>query len=194
MSEDQEVNQLRRHFLATMTSFVGLAGIAAAAVPFVGSWLPSAKARASGAPVKVSLDNLVPGKMKVLGWRGAPIYILNRTPEMLASLEKDTSILADPDSKKSKQPKNTENEYRSIKPEILVVKGVCTHLGCAPKLRDAEFSPDGQTEFFCPCHGSTFDLAGRVYKKVPAPTNLEVPPYSFIADNVLLIGKGNTES
>jgi ubiquinol-cytochrome c reductase iron-sulfur subunit len=154
---------------------------------------PSARARAAGAPVEVDISRLEPGMLIRAEWRGKPVWILHRTPEMLKSLEADVSMVADPSSQMPMQPPYAQNEYRSIKPEWLVLVGICTHLGCSPtdKLQagpDSGLGADWPGGFFCPCHGSKFDLAGRVFKDVPAPTNLEVPKYQFLADTRLLIG------
>jgi ubiquinol-cytochrome c reductase iron-sulfur subunit len=187
------VDHERRKFLVASTTAVGLAGAVGIAVPFVGSWNPSAKARAAGAPVKADIGKLEPGQMVVIEWRGKPVYVVNRTGEQLANLERLNSQLKDPDSSASIQPAYIEGIGRSIKPELLVVEGLCTHLGCAPKFRPevgaADLGGDNWLGgFFCPCHGSKFDLAGRVFSGVPASTNLVVPPYSFESDSVLVIG------
>ena len=193
MSND-DVNTTRRRFLTAATSVVGAAGAVGIAVPFVGSWNPSAKAKAAGAPVKFDASKLEPGEMKVVEWRGKPVYIVRRTAEAVASLESLNGSLKDPDSTAADQPEYVTGQARSIKDEFLVLVGLCTHLGCAPKYQPEVGSsptPDG-TEwiggFFCPCHGSMFDLAGRVYKGVPASANLIIPPYSFESDNVMVIG------
>lgn len=194
MSNDG-VNQGRRRVLTALTSVVGVAGVVGAAVPFVGSWSPSAKARAAGAPVEFNIAKLEPGQMVTVEWRGKPVYIVRRTEEILATLKNfDQDILRDPDSAKSVQPTYTQNEFRSYKPEILVLLGLCTHLGCAPSYRPEVGAEDlGGSEwlggFFCRCHGSKFDMAGRVFVGVPAPTNLEIPPYKFLSDDVILIGE-----
>jgi len=192
MSSDG-VNSGRRKFLTAATSAVGVAGAVGIAVPFVGSWNPSAKAKAAGAPVKADIGKLEPGQMVVVEWRGKPVYVLNRTESQLADLPNLNDRLKDPDSLISKQPVYIEGIDRSIRPELLVVVGLCTHLGCAPKFRPEVGAADlGGKEwlggFFCPCHGSKFDLSGRVYAGVPASSNLEVPPYSFEGDNILVIG------
>ncbi len=191
MSE-QDVDLRRRRFLTGAATVVGGAGVAAAMVPFISSFQPSAKAQAAGAPVEVDISRLAPGQMITVEWRGKPVYILRRTEANLASLKGHEGMLRDPESKIEQQPDYARNEYRSLKPEIFVAVGICTHLGCAPTFRPevapADLGADWQGGFFCPCHGSRFDLAGRVYKGVPAPTNLEVPPYSFVSDTTLLIG------
>lgn len=191
---DDGVNTTRRRFLTAATTVVGAAGAVGAAVPFVGSWLPSAKAKAAGAPVKFDVSKLLPGEMKVVEWRGKPVYVLRRTPESIETLPKLTGSLKDPESTTSAQPEYISGDGRAIKEDIMVLVGLCTHLGCAPKYRpelDSIPTSDGSDwmgGFFCPCHGSMFDLAGRVYKGVPASDNLEIPPYSFESDNVIVIG------
>jgi len=192
MSSDG-VNSGRRKFLTAATSVVGVAGAVGIAVPFVGSWNPSAKAKAAGAPVKADVSRLEPGQMVVVEWRGKPVYVVNRTESQLETLPKLDSQLKDPESLVSVQPEYIQGIDRSIKPNLLVIVGLCTHLGCAPKFRPEVGAADlGGDEwlggFFCPCHGSKFDLSGRVYSGVPASANLEVPPYTFEGDNVLLIG------
>ncbi len=189
---DEGMNGGRRHFLLVATTVTGLAGAAFTAVPFLSSWQPSARAQALGAPVEVDIAKLEPGAILKVEWRGQAIYIVRRTPEMLAMLAKNVSALRDPESADSEQPDYAKNETRSVKPEYLVLVGVCTHLGCAPINRfepaDAELGATWPGGFYCPCHGSKFDLSGRVFKDVPAPTNLRVPPYQFLADTRLLIG------
>jgi len=191
MSNDG-VNTGRRRFLAAATTVVGAAGAVGVAVPFVGSWNPSAKAKAAGAPVKADVSKIDPGQMIVVEWRGKPVYIVRRTKEALEAIKKIDSLdeLKDPNSEKSIQPKYIKGDFRSIKEEFLVLLGVCTHLGCAPKYRPevGSVSHDWLGGFFCPCHGSKFDLAGRVFKNVPAPTNLEVPAYRYLSDSVIEIG------
>lgn len=192
---NQGINKRRRQFLTAATSVVGAAGVVGVAVPFVASWNPSAKARAAGAPVKADISKLEPGQMIVVEWRGKPVYVVRRTEEALQSLQEPglVGMLRDVESKESEQPAYVDPEQRSIRPEYLVLVGICTHLGCAPKYRPDVGAADlGGKDwlggFFCPCHGSKFDLAGRVFKGVPAPTNLEVPPYSYEGDKVLVIG------
>ena len=194
MSNDG-VNTTRRRFLTAATSVVGAAGAVGVAVPFVGSWNPSAKAKAAGAPVKFDTSKLEPGEMKVVEWRGKPVYVVRRTPETVTALAGMADSLKDPESSNAEQqPAYVSTATRSIKDELLVLVGLCTHLGCAPKYRPELGStptPDGsewQGGFFCPCHGSMFDLAGRVFKGVPASANLEVPPYSYENDSVIVIG------
>ena len=190
---DETVNTGRRRFLTAATSAVGVAGAVGIATPFLGSWQPSAKAKAAGAPVKADISKLEPGQMIVVEWRGKPVYVVNRTQEMLDNLPKLNGDLKDPDSAISKQPTYISGVDRALRPELLVVEGLCTHLGCAPKYRPevgaADLGGDAWLGgFFCPCHGSKFDLSGRVYAGVPASTNLVVPPYSFESDRVLVIG------
>jgi ubiquinol-cytochrome c reductase iron-sulfur subunit len=192
MSSDG-VNTGRRRFLVAATSAVSAAGAVGIAVPFVGSWNPSARAKAAGAPVKADIGKLEPGQMVVVAWRGKPVYVVNRTEEMLANLPKLNDQLKDPESVISEQPDYVEGISRSIRPKLLVIEGLCTHLGCAPKFRPevgaADLGGDGWFGgFFCPCHGSKFDLSGRVYSGVPASSNLIVPPHSFEGENVLVIG------
>lgn len=193
-ADDQaEIDENRRRFLTVATSAMGVAGAAAIAVPFLGSWNPSAKAKAAGAPVKADISKLEPGQMVVIEWRGKPVYVVHRTPEMLEALPGLDGSLKDPASAISKQPTYITEQSRSIRPELLVIEGLCTHLGCAPKFRPEVGAADlGGDEwmggFFCPCHGSKFDLAGRVYKGVPAAANLVVPPYSFETQDVVVIG------
>lgn len=188
-----EVDNKRRRFLTVATSAVGAAGAVGIAVPFLGSWNPSAKAKAAGAPVKADIGKLEPGQMVVVEWRGKPVYVVHRTAEMITNLDKVDGDLKDPDSAISKQPAYITSKERSIRPELLVIEGLCTHLGCAPKYRPevgaADLGGDAWVGgFFCPCHGSKFDLAGRVYSGVPASANLVVPPYSFESQSVLVIG------
>ncbi len=192
-SSEKTINQGRRRFLTAITTVVGAAGVVGLAVPFVGSWNPSAKAKAAGAPVKVDISKLEPGAMMVVEWRGKPVYVLRRTEETLHDLPTLNGFLKDPDSLHSEQPSDVGEIDRSIKPAILVIVGLCTHLGCATKYRPEVNAADlGGQEwlggFFCPCHGSKFDLAGRVYKGVPASANLIVPPYFYATDSVLVIG------
>ena len=184
----------KRTWLLT-ASCAGAVGAGFAAVPFVSSFQPSEKAKAAGAAVEVDISDIKPGELKRAEWRGKPIWILRRTPEMLESLKKDVAELADPHSERTAIPIPTyaKNDWRSIKPEYLVLIGICTHLGCSPV---EKFTPGAQPSlpdnwpggFFCPCHGSTFDFAGRVFKNKPAPDNLEVPRYTYLSDSKLLIG------
>lgn len=189
MSED-DIDRNRRHFLTIATAVTGGAGVAMAAIPFLASLKPSARAQALGAPVEVAVGALEPGEMVRVIWRGKLVFVVRRGDEMLERLSRTEEFLRDPNSEVSEQqPEYAANQYRSLKPEFLVVEGACTHLGCAP-LAQFEVGPaeDWFGGFFCPCHGSRFDLAGRVYKGVPAPANLRVPPYRFIQDDVIMIG------
>ncbi|MDO8329986.1 MAG: ubiquinol-cytochrome c reductase iron-sulfur subunit [Fluviicoccus sp.] len=187
------VNHGRRRMLIGATAAVGAVGVVGAAVPFVKSWNPSAKAKAAGAPVTADISRLEPGQQMTVEWRGKPVWVVRRTPESLATLKKVAGDLRDPESAESLQPDAAKNEHRSIKPEFLVLVGICTHLGCSPLYRPevapADLGPTYQGGFFCPCHGSTYDMAGRVFKGVPAPTNLEVPPYRYDSDAVITIGE-----
>ena len=186
------VNKGRRRFLVATTSVVGAAGVGFAAVPFIQSWNPSAKAQAVGAPVQVSLGRLERGQLLKVQWRGQTIGVLRRTEETVGLLENVTEQLRDPESLESEQPSFAQNEGRALKEEFLVVNMHCTHLGCVPQVLPQvgpqPFEENWKGGFFCPCHKSKFDMAGRVYKGVPAPTNLKIPPYSFIDDQTLLIG------
>ncbi len=194
MSEDS-INKGRRNFLIGANLVVGSAGVVGVAVPFLGSWNPSARALAAGAPIRLDIGKLKPGEQlgPIETWRDKPIFVVKRTEEMLAVLNSDNDRLADPDSQEEQQPSYAQNDTRSIKRDILVLIGSCTHLGCSPKFRPiiapAEFDPQWKGGFYCPCHGSKFDLAGRVYGGVPAPTNLEVPPHFFESDSILVIGE-----
>ncbi|WP_417596687.1 ubiquinol-cytochrome c reductase iron-sulfur subunit [Oceanospirillum sp.] len=191
MSNDG-VNKGRRRFLLGATSAVGAVGVVGVAVPFVASWNPSAKARAAGAPAKADISKLQPGQQMTIEWRGKPVWVINRTPEMMANLEKLSGQLADPNSEVPQQPEYITGVLRSIRPEYAVMIGICTHLGCSPTYRPevapADLGEDWVGGFFCPCHGSRFDLSGRVYKGVPAPVNLEVPPYKYESDDIIVIG------
>ena len=190
-------NSGRRRFLTAATSVVGAVGMGFVLVPFISSMQPSAKARAAGAPVRADISKLEPGQMIRVKWRGKPVWLVRRTEKMLEVLPTLDTTLRDPESLESIQPPYAQNEYRSIKPELLVTVGICTHLGCSPTYRPdvgaADLGADWEGGFFCPCHGSKFDLAGRVYKGVPAPTNLVIPPHSYLSDTELLIGQDDIE-
>jgi ubiquinol-cytochrome c reductase iron-sulfur subunit len=193
MNEDDvdRIDRNRRHFLAVATAVTGAVGVGFAAIPFLSSLKPSARAQALGAPVEVPVGAMQPGEMVRVIWRGKLVFVLRRSEAMLATLGDIVGELRDPDSAVvEQQPEYAANETRSVKPEYLVVEGSCTHLGCAPlqdfEPRPVEGWPGG---FFCPCHGSKFDFAGRVYKGVPAPTNLRVPPYRFVRDDLIMIGQ-----
>ena len=191
MNEEIKVNKKRRK-LVVATSVAGGAASVAAAVPFVASMWPSERAKAAGAPVEADISRIAPGEMAVVEWRGKPVWIIRRTKEMIESLKAVEPRLTDPASKSSEQPKYAENEYRSANPEIMVMEGVCTHLGCSPQLMPAdakaEMGADWVGGFYCPCHGSKFDLAGRVFRGAPAPVNLKVPPYT-LTDGTVVIGE-----
>ncbi len=188
--KEEDVDNSRRHFLTIAAGAAGAVGAVGVAIPFLSSLKPSARAQALGAPVEVSIGSMEPGEMARVVWRGKVVYVLRRSEDMLERLAGNDDQLRDPDSVESEQPDYTANATRSVKPEFLVLEGVCTHLGCAP-LQDFEVRPSENWNggFFCPCHGSKFDLAGRVYKGVPAPTNLRVPPYRFVRDDLILIGQ-----
>jgi ubiquinol-cytochrome c reductase iron-sulfur subunit len=193
MSVDEKMDSSRRSLLVATSAAGGVAAVAPA-VPFVGSLTPSERAKAAGAPVEADISKLQPGDMMTVEWRGKPVWILRRTPEMLESLKKTDALVSDPGSERPMQPEYAKNEYRSIKPEYLVVIGICTHLGCSPSSKFKTGAESGVAEdwtggFLCPCHGSTFDLAGRVYKSKPAPDNLEIPPYKYLSDAKIIVGE-----
>ncbi len=187
-----DVNASRRRFLIGATSVVGGVGAVGAAVPFVASWNPSAKAKAAGAPVRANISKIQPGQQMTVEWRGKPVWVVRRTKEMLDSIEKMNDKVLDPESQEPQQPEYIKGVYRASRPEFAVLVGICTHLGCSPQYRPdvapADLGSDWLGGFFCPCHGSKFDLSGRVYKGVPAPLNLEVPPYKYIDDNTIIVG------
>jgi ubiquinol-cytochrome c reductase iron-sulfur subunit len=190
-------NQQRRRFLVAATSVIGLVGTGAVLTPFIRSWSPSARSLAAGAPVEVDVSKVEAGQLLRVIWRGKPVWVVNRTQEMLATLPQNNAQLRDPASEvTSQQPSYAQNEYRSRKPEYLVLVGICTHLGCSPtyrpELAPADLGAEWRGGWYCPCHGSRFDLAGRVYKNVPAATNLEVPPYYFKQDQLLVVGEDGT--
>lgn len=190
---NEDVDTSKRQFLTTALTVVGAVGTGFLAVPFASQMQPSARAMAAGAPIEVDISKIEPGQLIRVAWRGKPVWILSRTLEVLEVLENDTAKLADPDSLKSEQPETSNNTYRSIKPELFVAVGLCTHLGCSPTFRP-EIAPFDLGEnwgggFFCPCHGSGFDLAGRVFSSVPAPTNLIIPPYRYITDSLIIVGE-----
>jgi ubiquinol-cytochrome c reductase iron-sulfur subunit len=180
----------RRKFLLASTAGVGGVGLVATAVPFVASMAPSERARAAGAPAEVDVTRIAPGTLATVEWRGKPVWVLHRTPAMVASLGKHDALLADPESLEDQQPAYAKNAARSRRPDYLVVIAICTHLGCIPVFRpDADapgLPPDWPGGFYCPCHGSAYDLAGRVFKNVPAPRNLEVPPHAFHGDQLVI--------
>ncbi|WP_028452255.1 ubiquinol-cytochrome c reductase iron-sulfur subunit [Chitinilyticum aquatile] len=190
---DQQVNNSKRRFLTIATGAAGAAFGGLAATPFIASFLPSERAKAAGAPVEVDTSKLEMGQKINVEWQGKPVWVVKRTPEMLAGLPKLDGKLADPKSEVNHQPDYCKNASRSIKPEIWVAVGVCTHLGCSPTFRPdlapADLGPEWLGGFYCPCHGSKFDLAGRVYANVPAPTNLVIPPHKYLSDTRLLVGE-----
>jgi ubiquinol-cytochrome c reductase iron-sulfur subunit len=183
----------RRKFLANLTKVMGGVGGIFAVIPFLSTMLPSEKAKSSGAPIEIDISGLKPGAFKVVEWRGKPVWVVRRTAEMINNTQEDNDILTDPKSLEEHQPIYTQNKFRSLNPEYLVLLGVCTHLGCSPlykpNSKTAELGLDWKGGFFCPCHGSKFDLSGRVHKGVPAPYNLEVPPYYFSSESKIIIGK-----
>jgi ubiquinol-cytochrome c reductase iron-sulfur subunit len=192
VADNQPQDNSRRRFLTVATSVVGGVGVVGAAIPFIASWNPSAKAKAAGADVEADISKIEPGQLIRVSWRSKPVWIARRTPELLATLSAVDDQLKDPNSEEEQQPAFAKNPYRSLKEEYLVLVGICTHLGCSPQhLKDGAFAeyvegvPEG---FFCPCHGSKFDMAGRVFQNVPAPLNMVVPPYMFLDDDTLLIG------
>ncbi len=188
-----QVDSKKRRFLVAATSVVGAGAAAGVAVPFAISLKPSARAIAAGAPVPVDLSKIEPGQQITVEWRGAPVWIIYRTSEMIAQLAKNTALLADPQSEGSKQPDYAKNTNRARNEKWFIAKGVCTHLGCSPTYRKeigaADLGAEWPGGFFCPCHQSKFDLAGRVFKSMPAPTNLVIPPYKFVSDSEVLIGE-----
>jgi ubiquinol-cytochrome c reductase iron-sulfur subunit len=190
--QDNGIDKKRRHFLTAAATVVGGAGALATAIPFVSTLSPSAKTKAIGGPVEVDISKLKPGERMVEKWRGKPVWILRRSKESVADLSEMSDMLRDPDSDVEQQPEYAKNTYRSVKPEYLVVVGLCTHLGCSPNYlasgEENDFGADWKGGFFCPCHGSKFDLAGRVFKGVPAPANLVVPKYQFTSETTILIG------
>ena len=187
------VDLKKRRFLTAATSVVGAVGAGYVIYPFLASWAPSEKARAAGAPAEADISKLEPGQMIRVKWRGKPVWVVRRTEQNLKDLAKLTDRLADPNSELPQQPDYCRNEHRSIKPEYLVAIGICTHLGCSPTYRPdvapADLGQDWVGGFFCPCHGSRFDLAARVYSGVPAPTNMVIPPYHFLSDTRILVGE-----
>ena len=188
-----DVDAGRRRFLTASVTVVGGAAVAGTAVPFVAAWQPSERARAIGAPIEVDISKLEPGQMLTEKWRGQPVWIVSRPQEILEDLPRIDDRLRDPESTQNQQPEYAKNEFRSIKPQIVVLIGICTHLGCSPLRVRQDQAPLGTGwpgGFFCPCHGSKFDYAGRVYAGVPAPTNLVVPPHKYLSDTRILIGAG----
>jgi ubiquinol-cytochrome c reductase iron-sulfur subunit len=193
MATEETLSSAKRRFLLSATTAVGAVGVIASAVPFAMSLWPSERAKAAGAPVEIDISKLEPGQKINAEWRGKVVWVINRTKPMLDSIPKLDARVADPKSEVDHQPPYAKNEFRSIKPEIFVAVGICTHLGCSPTFRPevapADLGSDWLGGFFCPCHQSKFDLAGRVFKGVPAPTNLVVPPYKFLSDTHIVIGE-----
>lgn len=191
MSTKDKIDQERRCFLRRATTALGGVGLAAAAVPFLSYWMPSADTEAAAAPIKIDISALKPREQLTVAWRGMPIWIISRTPEMLGSLDKLTSRLRDPLCEQDQQPEYCKNIHRSIKPEFLVAIGICTHLGCVPTYRPdiGSISSDWLGGFYCPCHGSKYDLAGRVYQDVPAPLNLKIPRHMYLNEREIMLGE-----
>ena len=192
MNEQGKPSKTRRNLIVAGSLAGGAAGIGAA-VPFVWSMFPSERAKAAGAPVEIDISKLAPGELGIFEWRGKPVWVMKRTKEMLDGIRQADAKVSDPLSKVPQQPEYAKNEFRSAKPDLMVLVGVCTHLGCSPKPKSAEdkaeMGADWAGGFYCPCHGSKFDLAGRVYKGSPAPTNLEVPQYMYLSDTTVRIGE-----
>ena len=196
-----DVDERRRRVLLVATSAAGAAAAAGVAAPFIASWFPSARALAAGAPVTVPVDKIEVGQQVTVEWRGKPVWLLHRSPEMLKKIEENAhaDFLTDPDSKSSKQPEYVKSPYRSIKPEMLVAVGVCTHLGCSPTLKKeigaaSDMGPAWPGGYYCPCHNSRFDLAARVFKGSPAPINLEIPPHRYEGDTLLVVGEDSKKA
>jgi ubiquinol-cytochrome c reductase iron-sulfur subunit len=191
MSE-KKIDNTRRNLIVGTTVVAGAATVGVA-IPFVWSFWPSERAKAAGAPVEADISGIAPGELKVFEWRGKPVWVVRRTKEMLEAVKKADDKVSDPTSEVKLQPEYAKNEYRSIKPEVLVLVGICSHLGCSPQQKTAEakaeMGADWAGGFLCPCHGSKFDLAGRVYKGAPAPVNLDVPPHMYLSDNTIVIGE-----
>jgi ubiquinol-cytochrome c reductase iron-sulfur subunit len=190
---NEGVDTSKRQFLTSAMTVVGAVGAGYLAVPFLAQMQPSTKAMASGAPTDVDISKMETGQLLRVEWRGKPVWLLNRTPKVLETLDTLENQLSDPLSNESIQPEYTQNAYRSIKPELLIAVGLCTHLGCSPTFRPetapVDLGPDWKGGFFCPCHGSWFDLAGRVYRGVPAPTNMDIPPHRYVTDTLIIIGE-----
>ncbi|MDC1104816.1 ubiquinol-cytochrome c reductase iron-sulfur subunit [Candidatus Thioglobus sp.] len=192
MSE-QEIDLKKRRFLTSATSVVGAVGVGFVMVPFLSSWMPSARAKAAGAPVDVDISKLEDGQLVRVLWRKKPVWVFKRDKDTVARLDTLNSVLVDPNNEEPQQPDYAKNKWRSINPEIAVIIGICTHLGCSPTYRPEVGAADlggdeWQGGFYCPCHGSKFDLAGRVYKNTPAPINLAIPPYHFVSDTLIRLG------
>jgi ubiquinol-cytochrome c reductase iron-sulfur subunit len=191
MAVKDEIDQQRRCFLRRATTAVGGIGLAAASVPFFSYWLPSADTEAAAAPIKIDISSLQPRQQLTIPWRGMPIWVISRTPEMIETLTKLDSTIRDPLSEQDQQPDYCKNLNRSIKPQFLIAIGICTHLGCVPTYRPdlASVTPDWLGGFYCPCHGSKYDLSGRVYKDVPAPLNLKIPRHMYVSNTEIMIGE-----
>ena len=189
---DSKMDKTRRNLIVATGAVSAVAG-AAVAIPFAWSWWPSERAKAAGAPVEADISGIAPGEMKIVEWRGKPVWIMRRTKEQLEAVKQADDKVSDPKSEVPLQPAYAKNEYRSIKPEVLVLVGICSHLGCSPQSKTVEakgeMGADWGGGFLCPCHGSKFDLAGRVYKGAPAPVNLDVPPHMYLSDGTILIGE-----
>lgn len=192
--DNKEINQGRRRFLTLATAGAGAVAAAGVATPLIASWFPSEKAKAAGAPIEVDISKIEEGQLLTAEWRGKPVWIVNRTAQQLKDLPTLEGELVDPKSEAEQQPEYCKNPTRSIKPQIWVAVGICTHLGCSPTFRPdlapADLGPNWKGGFFCPCHGSKFDLAGRVIKGSPAPSNLVIPPYKYLNDKLILVGEG----
>ena len=190
--DNHEINQGRRRFLVLTTAGAGGLAAAGVAAPFVASWFPSEKAKAAGAPIEIDVSKIESGQMLTAEWQGKPIWVVNRTDQQLKDLKGLNGVLTDPNSEVNHQPEDCKNETRSIKPNVLVAIGICTHLGCSPTYRPdiapADLGAEWKGGFFCPCHGSKFDIAGRVYAGAPAPTNLVVPPHKYLSDTTIQVG------
>lgn len=189
-----QVDEKKRRWLIIATAATGVVATAGVAAPFLMSWMPSARALAAGAAVEVDISKMEPGQQVTVEWRGKPVFVMRRTPEMLAQLDKNADLLSDPQSESSKQPDYVKGSARSMKPEVFVVEGVCTHLGCSPTLKKelgaaSDMGADWPGGYYCPCHNSRFDLAARVFKGSPAPTNMTVPPHRFVTEARLVIGE-----
>ncbi|MSQ55597.1 MAG: ubiquinol-cytochrome c reductase iron-sulfur subunit [Betaproteobacteria bacterium] len=189
---DKKMDKTRRNLIVATGVASSAAGVGVA-LPFAASWLPSERAKAAGAPVEVDISKMAPGELQIVEWRGKPVWILKRTKEMMESLKAAAVRLSDPGSSASEQPEYAKNDARARKPEFMVMEGVCTHLGCSPQMKTVEakgeMGSDWAGGFYCPCHGSKFDYAGRVFKGAPAPTNLPVPPHTYLSDGTILIGE-----
>ncbi len=189
---DSKMDKTRRNLIVATGVASSAAGVGVA-LPFAASWLPSERAKAAGAPVEVDISKMAPGELQIVEWRGKPVWILKRTKEMMESLKAAAARLSDPGSSASEQPEYAKNDARARKPEFMVMEGVCTHLGCSPQMKTVEakgeMGSDWAGGFYCPCHGSKFDYAGRVFKGAPAPTNLPVPPHAYLSDGTILIGE-----